>query len=197
MKFIRFRLSKTSWLILAVGLFVVVAAGLGVTHSQQAQEQGRLDDELEIAQKSLESLKIADLQLQLNELLQAADEAQLQLDEVQRQLDQTVVSVDITEEFFSIASKCGVTVTNLATSPIIPNIYEGIGLSTTSLNAVVEGELAALIYFVESLNSDFTTGRIKSTQIDIPPSTSNETSTKTTTINIQMIIYSYEGNNNG
>jgi predicted PurR-regulated permease PerM len=187
------KLSKTSWLILAVGLFVVVMAALGITRSQQAQEQGRLTDELEASQMSLAGLKIADLQTQLEQLQQQVDKAQLQFDEAQKQLDQTVVSVDVTDKFFSIASNCGVKVINLGTSPIVPSIYEGIGLSITSINAVVEGELAALIDFVESLNRDFTTGLIKSALIDIPPSSSDETPSA----NIQIIIYSYEGNDNG
>jgi hypothetical protein len=187
------KLSKTSWLILAVGLFVVVAAGLGITRSQQAQEQGRLSEELELSQKSLAAIQVTGLQSQLDALQQSADEAQLKLDEAQSELDQTVVSVDVTEEFFSIASYCGVKVINLNTSPIVPNLFEGIGLATTSLNAMVEGQLSALIDFIEALNSDFTTGLIKATQIDIPPSTDNETPSAS----IQMIIYSYEVNDNG
>ncbi len=187
------KLSKTSWLILAAGLFIVIMAGLGITRSQQLQEQGRLDDELGISQQSLANLNITGLQLQLNELQQTAAQEQLQLDEAQQQLEQTVVSVDVTDEFFSIASLCGVVVINLSTSPILPSKYEGIGLSTTSLNAAVEGELPALVDFVESLNNDFNTALIKSAQIIIPPSSSNETPSAS----VQIIIYSYEGSNDG
>jgi multidrug efflux pump subunit AcrA (membrane-fusion protein) len=190
MKYIK--LSKTSWLILAVGLFVVVAAGLGITRSQQAQEQGRLSDELTLSEQSLASIQIAGLAAQLAELQQSADQAQLQLDQAQQSLEQTVISVDITNEFFSIASTCGVTVISLSTSPILPNQYEGIGLTTTSLSAQVQGELSALIDFVESLNTEFTTGVIEAMQIDIPQSDSEETPS----INIQMTIYSYEVNDN-
>jgi hypothetical protein len=187
------KLSKTSWIVLAVGVFVVVLAGLGVTHSQQLSEQGKLEDELSISQTSLNNLHIDALQLELQELQQTAEDMQLQLDQAVQSLDQTVVSVDITDEFFSIAEYCGVLVVNLSTSPITPNIYGGIGLSATSLNASVEGAVPNLIDFVESLNNDFTTALLKSVQIDIPPSSSNETSSA----NIQMTIYSYEGNDNG
>jgi hypothetical protein len=187
------KLSKTSWIVLAAGIFVVVLAGLGITRSQQLSEQGKLDDELSISQTSLNNLHIDALQLELQELQQAAEDTQLQLDQAVQSLDQTVVSVDITDEFFSIAEYCGVLVVNLSTSPITPNMYGGIGLSATSLNASVEGAVPNLIDFVESLNSDFTTALLKSVQIDIPPSSSNETSSA----NIQMTIYSYEGNDNG
>jgi hypothetical protein len=188
-----FKLSKTSWLILAAGLFIVVTAGLGITRSQQAGEQGRLDDELSASQQSLAALQITSLQSQLDELHQTAVEEQKQLEAAQQQMDQTVVSVDVTDQFFSIAGTCGVRVMNMSTLPITPNVYEGIGLSTTSLNVAVEGEVPALIDFVETLNTDFTTGLIKSTEIDIPPSSANETASAS----IQIIIYSYEGNENG
>jgi hypothetical protein len=191
MKYIK--LSKTSWLILAVGLFVVIAAGLGITRSQQAQEQGRLNNELATSEQSLAAIQITGLQSQLDGLQQSADQAQLQLDQAQLQLKQTVVSVDVTDKFFSIARECGVEVINLGTSPISPNIYEGVGLSTTSLNAEVEGELSALVNFVESLAREFSTGLIQTFQIDIPPPGSDASPTA----NIEMIIYSYEVEGNG
>jgi predicted tellurium resistance membrane protein TerC len=187
MKFIK--LSKTSWLILSAGIFVVVLAGLGITRSQQLQEQGKLDSELGTSQKSLDNLQVTDLRQQLDELQQKAEEEQLQLEEAEKRLDQTVVSVEVTDEFFSIANYCGVVVISMSTSPISPNTYEGIGLSTTALNAAVIGELPDLINFVVSLNNDFTTGLVRSTQINIPPSSNNETPSAS----VQIIIYSYEG----
>jgi hypothetical protein len=188
-----FKLSKASWIILAVGLFIVVMAGLGITRSQQAKEQGRLDDELAVSQQLLASLDIADLQADLEELEQAAEEGQTQLDEARALLDQSVVSVDVTDEFFDIASACGVLVVNLSTTPIVPNIYDGIGLSMTTLDASVEGEVPALIDFVERLHADFTTGLVTSTQIDVPTAPSEEGPSAT----VQILIYSYEGSDNG
>lgn len=184
------KLSKTSWLILSVGVFIVVLAVLGITRSQQAQEQSRLDDELEMSQISLANMQISDLQAELAGLEQTAAREQAELDLAANSLNETVVSVDVTDEFFSIASACGVIVVNISTSPISPNIYEGLGLSATSINAALEGELSNLIDFVEALNSGFNTGQIRMAQIDIPPSSSNETPSAS----IQMTIYSYEEN---
>ena len=187
MKFIK--LSKTSWLILSAGLFIVVLAGLGITRSQQLQEQSKLEEELGISQKILDKIQIADLRQQSDELQQKIEEEQLQLADAKNRLDQTVVSVEVTDEFYSIAEYCNVLVTNMGTTPIQPNEYESIGLYTTSLNLEAIGELPDLINLVLSLNNDFTTGVVKSFQITIPPSSSNETPSA----NVQMIIYSYEG----
>lgn len=187
------KLSKTGWLILGVGLFIVVMAGLGITRSQQSQEQGRLSDELAVSQESLAALQTSGLQSQLADLQKKAQEEQAKLEAAQGQMDQTVVSASVTDKLFSVARSCGVLVTNFSSSPVETSVYQGIDLSTTSLNVAVEGELPALIDFVESLNHDFTTGVVKAAQIDIPPVSSNETSKAS----IQMTIYSYEGNKNG
>jgi uncharacterized membrane-anchored protein YhcB (DUF1043 family) len=189
----KLKLSKTSWLILAIGLFIVVMAGLGITRSQQSKEQGQVSEELTASQQSLAALEITGMQSQLAGLQQKAAQDQQQLIAAQKQLQQTIVSVDVTDKFFSIANACGVSVTSLNTSPITPNKYEDIDLSQTSINGQVEGQLPALINFVESLNNNFGTGLVKLAEIDIPPVSTNETPTA----NVQMIIYSYEGQNNG
>jgi DNA-binding protein YbaB len=187
------KLSKTSWLILAIGLFILVMAGLGITVSQQAKEQGRLSEELTASQQSLAALEITGMQSQLAGLQQKAAQDQQQLIAAQKQLEQTIVSVDVTDKFFSIANACSVNVTSLNTSPITSNKYEGIDLSQTSINGEVEGQLPALINFVEGLNNNFGIGLVKLAEIDIPPVSTNETPTA----NVQIIIYSYEGQNNG
>jgi len=186
MKFLK--LSKASWLILAAGVFVVVLAGLGITRSQQIQEQDKLDQDLGISHKSLDNIQVTDLKARLDELQQKTDEEQLQLDEARSRLDKTVVSVDVTDEFFSIADYCGVLVMTMSTSPISNNKYEGIGLQMTSLSATAKGDLENVIQFVISLNNDFTTGLVRSFQIEIPQDAEN-----VPTVNVQMVIYSYEG----
>jgi hypothetical protein len=187
MKFIK--LSKTSWLILSAGLFVVILAGLGITRSQQLQEQSKLEDELGISQKTLDKIQVTDLRHQSDELQQKIEEGQLQLDDAKNKLNQTVVSVEVTDQFFSIAEYCNVIVTNMGTTPIQPNEYENVGLATTLLSLEAKGELPDLVNLVTSLNNDFTTGMVKSYQITIPPLSDNQTPT----VNVQMIIYSYEG----
>ncbi len=182
------KLSKTSLVILAAGVFIVALAVLGITRSQQAKDQATLDDELEMSQTSLANMQIDDLQAELAGLEETAVEKQRALDLASNLLNQTVVSVDVTDEFFSIAGACGILVVNISTSPIAPNIYEGLGLSATSLSAALEGAVPNLIVFIEALHSGFNTGQIKMAQIDIPTASSNETPTAS----IQMTIYSYE-----
>jgi len=74
------------------------------------------------------------------------------------------------------AQYCDVTVMNISSSGVESGKLEGIACSVITLNAVVEGELSNLINFVIRLNTDFTTGVVKSAQITIPPSCSGDES---------------------
>jgi hypothetical protein len=191
------KLSKTSWLILAAGIFVVVLGSLGITRSQQLSEKGKLDEDLHLATSVLEKLQEpANLQTQQDELQRQIEEGEVLLDEARKRLDQTVVSVDVADELFVIADYCGVVVRTLTTSPIKSNEYEGIGLDMTSMNILADGDLDNLINFVTSLNDDYTTGLVRSFQISIPDS-GTASNTTLPNVNIQMTIYSYEGNDNG
>ena len=183
------KLSKTSWLILSVGIFLVVAAGLGLTRSQQAQEQSQLDEELSVAEKRLDKFQIEELRQQQDELQVKLDESAIQLEAAKDRLHQTVESIDVTDEFFAIAQACGTTVMSISTSGIRSDALEAVGCSMIQINANVEGELPNLINLVITLNSDFTTGIVESTQMSITETTEEGVSSA----NIRMIIYSYEG----
>ena len=205
------KLSKTGWLILSAGVFVVILAGLGVTRSQQMREQSRMNEELSLSETRLDKLDVTDLRRQVEDLDQKMQEGQAQLDDARERLRQTVVSVDVTDEFFKIAEYSGVTVMSLSTSAIASNELEGIGLQTIALSAQVEGDFEKIIDFVINLNNGYATGHVKSAQINIPlpePATeqveeaqgeeegegeSIEPVEESSSVAIQMIVYSYEG----
>lgn len=184
----RMKLSKISWLILSAGVFIVVLAGLGLTHSQQLQEQTRLDEELVITETRLNTSQVTQLRQQQEELQEQLDESIINLAEAKDRLRWPIASVDVTDEFFSIAHYHDLVVMLLATSPIKQEILTSIGCSAITLRAGVTGELSDVISFIISLNNDFTTGIVESISISIPETSCNQTSAT-----IQMIIYSYQG----
>lgn len=211
------KLSKTSWLILSAGVFVVILAGLGVTRSQQYRDQNRMNEELSISETRLNSIDVTDLRRQVENLQSQVDEGRTQLEEAKQRLKQTVISVDVTDELYKIAAYSGVTVTQMTTSPISPNKLEGIGLSMTLLTAQASGDLDKLVDFVINLNNGFSTGYLSSAQIIVPPPNGGpaeeieepeepvepadegdeeETGAEEETepkVSIQMVVYSYEG----
>jgi hypothetical protein len=194
------KLSKTSWLILSAGVFVVILAGLGVTRSQQLREQSQMHDELSVNQARLDNIDLTSLQQQLQDLKDQVDTGQTQLDNAKERLRQTVVSVDVTDEFFKIADYSGVKVINMNTSTIGSEKLDGISMNTISLSGQVTGDLDKIIDFVINLNNGYATGHVRSAQITVPsaqPAEGDEGTTPAvsgTTLSVQMIIYSYEGN---
>ncbi len=207
------KLSKTGWLILSAGIFIVILAGLGVTRSQQISEQSSMNEELSLSETRLNNLDVTDLRRQLEELNLQVEEGQAQLNEAKERLRQTVVSVDITEEFFKIANYSDVTIMNITTSKITPNEMEGIGLDKISLAAQVKGDFEDIVDFVINLNNGYATGHVQTVQMNIPLEDSmpeepgegeeeegeeeeeeiEEPSEEETTVTIQMIVFSYEG----
>ncbi len=189
------KLSKTSWLILATGVFIVVLAGLGLTHSQQLKEQTKVADELNLSEKRLGTLQTAQLSQQLENLRGKLEESEAQLKEAQTRLRQTVISVDVTEEFFKIAEYCSVNITNLSTTTIAQTKFEGITCSTISLSASVIGKATNIVNFIIGLNNDYTTGNVQSAQVTIEAPTEEDGTSEpdSSTASVSMIIYSYEG----
>jgi hypothetical protein len=184
------KLSKTSWLILSAGVFTVVLAGLGVTRTGQMKEQNKLDEELGMYTSILEKSQAIPLETQLGDLQEKLKESESQLAEAKDRLRQTVLSVDVTDNFFQIANYCQVIVMNLNTSSISKIAINDVSFSTISITASVTGELSSLIDFIISLNKGYTTGFVRSAQLSVED-TSGDTSAAKATIN--MVIYSYEG----
>jgi hypothetical protein len=199
------KLSKASWLILSVGVFVVILAGLGVTRSQQLREQNRMNEELSLSETRLDNIDVTDLRRQSEDLKRQADEGLAQLEDAKKRLRQTVISVDVTDDFFNIAGYSDVTVTRMSTSKIFQAELEGIGLSTISLNAQASGDLDKVIDFVVNLDNGYATGYLSSAQITVPLPGAGEAAGEggagetgglaetQATVVLQMTVYSYEG----
>jgi len=184
------KLGKTSWLILSIGIFIVVIAGLGLTRSQQLQEQGQLDDDLSIAQMRLDKLQAKELQEQQEVLQSQLDASAAGLVATQDSLRQIIESIDVTDEFFAIARSCNVTITKMTSSSINSEALEGLTCSMIQLTTVVEGEVSDLISYIIKLNTDFTMGAVQAARISIPDPCEED---KEPSANIQMVTYSYEG----
>jgi hypothetical protein len=183
-------LSKTGWLILSAGVFIVVLAGLGVTRSQQLKEQNLLSEELAISETRLNNLQVTGMVQQLEALNVQIEESEVLLTEAKDRMRQEIESIEVTDAFFNIADFNDVLIINFATTPIATSTLNGAVYSMISMNAYVEAEWPNLIDFIISLNAAYPTGVVKNATIVIPDS-QNVESVSTASINIR--VYSYEG----
>jgi hypothetical protein len=183
------KLSKTSWLILSAGVFIVILAGLGLTRSQQLSEQTLLDEALDSSTSRLNMLDVSQLELEEAELKQRLDETKVEFDEVKDRLRQTVVSVDVTDELFRIAEYSNVEISTMTSSPQSNANLGSVPCLLTTFSANVKGTTSDLIDFVINLNSGYTTGIVRSVNISIPEDTESDNATAA----ISMSVYTYEG----
>ena len=183
------KLSKTSWIILSSGLFVVILAGLGLTNSQQAKEHTEIKDKLTVAEMRLDKVQSTVMPQDLEELQLQLNESMIRLAEDKDRLRHIIESIDVVDEFFLIASYCDVVIMNLSSSKISGDVLQGIPCSMVKLSATVTGTTMDIINFVISLNHDFSVGVVESAQISV----AEVIDTGESTAGIQMIIYSYEG----
>jgi len=183
------KLSKTSWLLLTIGIFIITFAGLVAVHYQQVREENRLNEELTLAEVKLNGFQLEQLSYQKGKLEKQLSQAISQFETAKAMFSQSTGSIATTGILFDIAEAHGVEVTELGSSGPVSGELEGVPCSVLSLTARVEGDVSGLIGFITELNGDLTTGVVKSVEISIPETTSEENPSA----NIQLVVYTYQG----
>ncbi len=184
-----FKVSKTSWLILSAGIFIVVLACLGVARSGQIKEKDNMSEELSLSSTRLDNIELTGLQVQSAELQEQLKESREQLDGAKDKLRQSAISVDVTDKLYEIGKYYGVSITVMGTTSTQEGSFQGVTCSMISLNAEVTGSLSDIIDFITGLNNNFATGFIRSAQIGV----ADEAGGNTSSAGINMVVYSYEG----
>jgi len=183
------KLSKKSGLILIVGIAIAIFAGLWLARGQQVDEQEQLHEELSIVAMRLNGLQGEEISSQQGELEKQLSQTISQLETAKTTLSQSTESIAVSGTLFDIAEAIGVEITEISSSHLSSDSLEGITCSVLPLSVTVEGDVADIISFVGSLNHDFKTGIVKSVGISIPETTSEET----VSANIQLHIYTFQG----
>ena len=185
----KLKLSKTSWIFLSIGLFVVIVGSLSLTLSQQLREKNELNEELGVLNMRINKIYVEQLRQRQGELKQQLDESATYLTVAKDVLRQPVESIDVTDEFFATAYSCGMEVVSISSSDVKNEPLDSIDFSVININALVTGSLSDLITFVTTLNNDFTTGIVKSAQVSIKESDAAGFATAS----LAMVVYTYQG----
>ena len=183
------KLSKTTWLVIAIGIFVVALISLNMVRSQQVDEQNELKEKLAQTQSDLERVQPEKLSSQQAELEKQLSEATSQFETVNATLSQPAGSIAVTSILFDIAKAHDLEVTEMTSLGPASDNLEGVTLSVLLLTAKVEGDVPNLVSLVTELNSSLTTGVVKSITITIPETTNGDN----TSASIQLVVYTYQG----
>jgi hypothetical protein len=183
------KLSKTSWWILTVGIFVIFFAGLGLVRFQQIQQRNQLLREITVAEVRLNGFQPDQLSAQKAELERQLDQTTSQFEAVKAIFSQPVKSVAASSILFDIAEAHELEVTEISSLGLDNDSLYGINCSVISLTARVEGDVTNLVSFIIDLNSQLVTDTIRSIAITFPEIDSGEKASA----DINMIIYTYQG----
>ena len=187
------KLSKIVWIVLAIGIFVILVAGLMLAHSQQGQEQIRINQELSLIQLTLPKYSPEELSSQQKELENRLAQTELEIKDAKASLRQSIESIEATDTIFAAARTSNVEVL-LVRSLGTPTtkVLEGLTLTFLSLTAKVEGDVPNLIKFVVELNVKFPSGAIESVEIIVPEAVEGEEELRPSA-DIKLFIHTYEG----
>ncbi len=182
------RLSKTAWLILGIGIFVIAMGSLYFLYSRQGGEQGQLNDSLSVAQATLPGLvsekedwesQLTQLESQLTQWESQLSQAVSLLDTTQASLPESVESIEYDEELFRIADGWRLEIINLTASESrdkevqveVEDIeVEDITFLVTSFTVDVRGEVNDILGFINTIvtSEDFTCATVELVNINIP-----------------------------
>lgn len=139
------KLSKTAWLMLGVGVFIIAFASLYTIYSGQSGEQERLNSSLATAQVLLPKLidEREDLEVELTQWEEKLDEATLSLSISEARFPRSVESIEYDERLFRMAYDCDLQVVELIASEPRTKKIEEITYTVTTFEVVVRSNRAA------------------------------------------------------
>jgi len=193
------KLSKTAWLILGIGIFVIAFGGLCLVYFRQGSEREQLNDSLLVAQATLPKVvsekedwerQLAQWESQLAQLESELAQAKLLLAESKMSFPKAVESIEYGEKLFKIADDCDLELTKLTSlepadinvEPADENVEPGdkesedITYSVTSFVVDVNGEVANMLDFINTIATSkaFTTATVELVDIEVPQPLSEE-----------------------
>ncbi len=182
------KISKTGWIIITIGVFMIALIGLGAVRSQQVNQQIPLDEELTSAELNLDRVQIEQRSQRQEELEQQLTQNKSQSETARAALSQSIESIVISGILFDIAEHNNVEVTEISSSGLATAELDGLTCLVLPLTASVSGNVTDLVSFITKLNAELATGITKSVEIIVPEMTGELASA-----NIQLVIYGYQG----
>jgi len=162
------KLSKTTLIFLGVGIFAILAIGMGMAYAQQSREQSRLDEQLSLAQLRLSTFAPQKLSPKVEGLEGELAKLEMQLKDTKALLCQSRESIEATDTLFDIAEVYDVRIIGISSPGLSDKEIEGIACPVLTVMVQLEGDVPNLIDFAVRLSEEFTTGVIQSVGIAIP-----------------------------
>jgi hypothetical protein len=183
------KISKKVIIYIAVGVYIIAAASIGMITFQRLDEESKVKEELAVAQGSLSRASPERVSSQRSELEDKLAQTTQQYEAVKALMSQQIGNVRASSIVFDIAKSSNVEITALSSPSAWIDTLQNVNCSVLSLTLAVEGDIRDLVRFITTLNSYIPTGFIKSIVMSIPEPGSEEESSA----DILLLIYTYQG----
>ena len=192
------KLSKTSWMLLASGVFIIAFASMGMAYLNQSGQQTQLNQELSQAELIIKKSSTSELVPRKEELESRLAQAKSRLKEIKSNLSQTDENIEACDRLFNIAETCEVTITEISSSSPLNNArLNEATYSTLTLTIKLNGDIPDLINFILTWTQEHPTGVVESVRLGIPSTYSEgdeeideeEEGGTQPSANIKLVIY--------
>ena len=211
------KFSKSSWILLVLGVVVIGAIMVGMVLSQQAQQQRDLEKQLIESQKKLAQIKIDDLTASKDQLTQDKELYTTQIADAKAKLAAPIDNISATDVILKSAHEFEIRIVNINSGGKSNNTLADNKFTALPFTVQVEGNIANIAGFVSNIKTLFPTSVVETYQfaIGIPTPTPDQpaetpveapeiTPTPTpppplpidTAATINIIIYDYKGDAN-
>ena len=199
------RLSKTAWLILGIGIFVIALGSLYWVYLGQRNEQRQLNDSLSAKEADLSRFvserangesQLTQSESELTQLESELTQATSLLNSTEASFPELVESIEYDEELFKIADDYNVKIISLTASEPTDEVGENITYPVTYFTVVIRGQTAAMLNFINAITTDeyFTTATVETVDmIELDAVRITEEIEEPSLAIIKLAIYGYKG----
>ena len=203
------KISKTSWIVLLVGIFLIMSASIGWIYYQQLQQEKGIESEIAAARQALAVITFDNLNEQKAAINDEIENTNKAISDIQQDLYSEIYSINITELILSEAQGQDIAVKEMSSSGQTAALLGGIPFNSIKIDISLEGALIDIKTFVERLNERFpnsVTEYVQMDRLDVETESEEDPESTPTPIpeietgamdlmkgKISLTIYSYEG----
>ncbi len=162
------RISKTVWVLVAIGVFLLIFIPLGMAYRNQVDEQDNLLGQLNTTRQASAKIPINELKAKEDSLKTQIVTLNDKVSTALTKLDKPTNDIIATDDLFDLAGATKVEIVQLTSAGTGKQNIENLNCTVLPLTMRIEGDVARIIDFILELSNTFTTGVVGSVDISVP-----------------------------
>lgn len=182
------KLSKTSRLILGIGILAILFGGMEWTRWQQAKKVDELARQVPVAEARLAKIDVNGLAAEKVILDERLKQIRTSADADKTRLSRQIDGIEASNMLFSAARGLNVQIVEINTSERQMGELAGVPVSLLPVTMRIEGDFPGVLAFIYGLSDGFPAGVVQAATVAMSDNVSQASSAS-----IQLRIYRYSG----